>query len=432
MEQNLKTLKEEYRKTELGKFPTSWKIMQLKDFLIPEIRAVKKPTTFYKGIGIRSHGKGTFLKPNCNPKDIALDTLYEVKYRDLIVNITFAWEGAIALVKKEDDGALVSHRFPTYTFNEKIVLPEFFQYVILQRWFVNELGLISPGSAGRNRVLRKTDFLKIKVPIPPIEEQKKIADILTQIKDSIITSEDLINSLNEFKRSAMKHLFTYGAVNFDDIDKVELKETEIGMMPKDWEVKKIKEITTKRKSGGTPSKSKKEYWNGKIPFVLIEDMTSCKIYLKKTKKFITKKGLDNSSAWLVPANSLLLSMYATIGATAINKIPVATNQAILAMHLNHEFNLLYGAYLLHYSAERLKMQNVATTQKNVNKGIVENFKVPLPPPPEQQKIASILSAIDSKIEAEEKKKKALEELFNSMLKTLLTAKIRVNDLEIGV
>jgi membrane protein implicated in regulation of membrane protease activity len=111
------------------------------------------------------------------------------------------------------------------------------------------------------------------------------------------------------------------------------------------------------------------------------------------KEKISKEGLENSSAWIIPENSILLSMYATIGSTAINKIPLATNQAILTIVPKGNLDVLYGAYVLRFNAERLKSYNIATTQKNVNKGIVENFKIPLPPLPEQQRIAYVLSTI---------------------------------------
>ena len=168
------------------------------------------------------------------------------------------------------------------------------------------------------------------------------------------------------------------------------KITELGALPEEWEVVRLGDVAKKMKAGGTPRRGIKEYWGGNIPFVLIEDMTSGGLYLSKTKETITEKGLNNSSAWLVPSNTLLLSMYATIGETAINTIPLATNQAILAIMAKDNFSIVFGAYLLKYSTQRLIMQNIQSTQKNVNKGIVENFKIPLPPLPEQQKIAQFL------------------------------------------
>jgi len=89
-----------------------WKTYRLSDFLIPTFREEDKPTENYLAIGVRSHCKGTFQKPDSDPNKIEMNKLYKVRKDDLIVNITFAWEGAIALVKGEDKGGYVSHRFP--------------------------------------------------------------------------------------------------------------------------------------------------------------------------------------------------------------------------------------------------------------------------------------------------------------------------------
>jgi type I restriction enzyme S subunit len=75
---------------------------------------VAKPDTKYRALSIRSHGKGTFARVVENPASVDMETLYVAKVGDIIVNITFAWEGAIALVPPEHDGCLVSHRFPTF------------------------------------------------------------------------------------------------------------------------------------------------------------------------------------------------------------------------------------------------------------------------------------------------------------------------------
>ncbi len=86
-------------------------------FAKPVVRKVDKPEESYFAVGIRSHFKGTFQRPVEDPRTVNMDSLYRVKENDLILNITFAWEGAIALVKKEDEECYVSHRFPTYEIN---------------------------------------------------------------------------------------------------------------------------------------------------------------------------------------------------------------------------------------------------------------------------------------------------------------------------
>jgi type I restriction enzyme S subunit len=137
-----------------------------------------------------------------------MDSLYEVHEDDLVVNITFAWEGALAIAGKNDEGALVSHRFPTYTFNKDMALPAFFKYIILDKYFIYSLGVISPGGAGRNRVLDKSDFLKLSVLQPELPEQQKISDCLTSI-DELITAQTQKLAANSdiIKKDLMQQLF---------------------------------------------------------------------------------------------------------------------------------------------------------------------------------------------------------------------------------
>ncbi|MCX5727118.1 MAG: hypothetical protein NT030_08170, partial [Candidatus Saganbacteria bacterium] len=90
--------------------PRGWQEIEIKDFLKFTPREVEKPKVKYRSLGIRSHGKGTFVREVANPDKVMMEILYAVKKDDLIVNITFAWEGAVALVNKSDEGALVSHR----------------------------------------------------------------------------------------------------------------------------------------------------------------------------------------------------------------------------------------------------------------------------------------------------------------------------------
>lgn len=185
-----------------------WTKMKIGEFTRPTQRIVKKPAKAFKALGLRSHGKGTFLKENFDPAAIELTELFEVKKDDLIVNITFAWEGAIAIAGAGDDGALVSHRFPTYVFNTAHVIPEYFRHVITQRIFVRKLGLISPGGAGRNRVLSKRDFLRIEVPIPTIAEQQRIAAVLNGCDREIRLLQSELAALKDQKRGLMQKLLT--------------------------------------------------------------------------------------------------------------------------------------------------------------------------------------------------------------------------------
>ncbi len=135
-------------------------------------------------MSVRSHAKGTFKQFVDDPEKIAMNKLYVVKKDDLVVNITFAWEHAIAVVSDDSDGLLVSHRFPTYRADNKSDIV-FLEYLISKEEFRRKLEFISPGGAGRNRVLNQKDFLRLKVIVPRIQEQTKVGNFFKQLDDTI-------------------------------------------------------------------------------------------------------------------------------------------------------------------------------------------------------------------------------------------------------
>jgi type I restriction enzyme S subunit len=189
-------------------FKYKWQNVSLSKILTPISRKTIKPSKSFLSLGIRSHGKGTFLKNDFEPEKIALEELFMVKENDLIVNITFAWEGAIAIAKKHDDGALVSHRFLTHIINADMLITNYLRYIILTKEFVHNLGLISPGGAGRNRVMSKKDFLNLTISIPYLQEQQKIASVLTNCDNEIELLKKDLEILKNQKKGLMQKLLT--------------------------------------------------------------------------------------------------------------------------------------------------------------------------------------------------------------------------------
>lgn len=189
-------------------FDTEWQQVKLGTFLHPKLRKVEKPSVAYLRLGIRSHGKGTFTSVVDDPETNDMTHLFLARKDDLIVNITFAWEGAIAIVGPDGDRALVSHRFPTYIFDNSKMLPEYFKHLMVSERFFYELDLISPGGAGRNRVMNKGDFLKISVTVPDIEEQKKTAGVLGAFDNQIGLLKKYLVKLQKQKNGLMQKLLT--------------------------------------------------------------------------------------------------------------------------------------------------------------------------------------------------------------------------------
>ena len=101
-------------------FTKEWEYTPLSAVLIDaENRKIRKPVSNYTELGIRSHGKGFVIRENTSPNKNVMTHLFEVKTNDISINISFAWEGAVALAREEHEGGLVSHRFPLFQAIEK-------------------------------------------------------------------------------------------------------------------------------------------------------------------------------------------------------------------------------------------------------------------------------------------------------------------------
>ena len=184
-----------------------WEEIKLTDFLKFTPRPIEKPNTNYHALGVRSHFKGLFNKFDSEPNKISMDTLYRVKRNDVVVNITFAWEGAMAIAEKEHDEGLVSHRFPTYLCDDSKINLHFFKYRFIQKDFLSALQLCSPGGAGRNRVLNKSAFLEISFSKPTLEEQTKIANFLSAIDQKIEVVAQQIEQAKTWKKGLLQQMF---------------------------------------------------------------------------------------------------------------------------------------------------------------------------------------------------------------------------------
>ena len=188
-------------------FTDAWEQRKLSDLLEENLIPVPKPNGEYTRLGIRSHAKGTFHEVVAEGEGLDVDTMYVVEADNLIVNITFAWEEAWAITTEKDAEKLVSHRFPQYRFHQG-QYPMFYQYRFRNGRMKYNLELASPGGAGRNRVLNKTEFMKIPVEIPTsYEEEKKIGDFFSNLDTLITLHQRKLETLQKMKKSLLQKMF---------------------------------------------------------------------------------------------------------------------------------------------------------------------------------------------------------------------------------
>ena len=166
-------------------FTDPWEQRKLGEITERYKELVATPQDGYTRMGVRSHAKGTFLAEVEPGQQIEERELSKVRANNLVVNIVFAWEHAVAITTEKDAKALVSHRFPQFSFHDDME-PDFFRYATLDPDFKNHLWLASPSGAGRNKTLNIKTMLEYKFDIPLRSEQARIA-VFFQHLDSLIT-----------------------------------------------------------------------------------------------------------------------------------------------------------------------------------------------------------------------------------------------------
>ena len=164
------------------------------------------------------------------------------------------------------------------------------------------------------------------------------------------------------------------------------------------------------KGGGTPSKDKAEYWNGNIPWASVKDLTS--LWLSSTIDHISEEGLRNSSANLIKAGTIIIPTRMALGKVSINTIDVAINQDLKALSIknNKTTSINYLKYFLISKADEIEKNGKGATVKGITIDVIKNLRIPLPPLPEQTRIAAILDQAD-KIRQKRRRAAALADEF---------------------
>ncbi len=302
--------------------------------------------------------------------------------------------GAILITTRATIGevAIATEECSTNQGFQSLVVYDNVDNVFVANWIRQNKGeLIRRAKGSTFAEISKSEIERIPIMLPPNpDEQTKISALLSLLDDRISTQSQIIKELE----ALMKELS----------DKTFSKElrfmTDEGNDFPDWVDKKLSELCDKTKSGGTPKSTVREYYNGNIPFLSISDMTQQGKYLFSTEKTISPEGLENSTSWIVPINSVLYSMYASVGFVSINKIELATSQAVLNLIVKPDLNTEYLYYFLCYYRKHIDKYISTGAQGNLNAETIRDFVISTPSLEEQTKIVSFLSAIDVKIETE--------------------------------
>ena len=353
-----------------------------------EQRELGKEGTTYTGLSGKTkddfgHGNGAFVtymnvfkNPIANPsiiEPIDIDNSQrEIKYGDIFFTTSSETPEEVGMssiwMEKVANTYLNSFCFG-YRLNEleKYDL-SFLAYNFRANTFRKNMVLLAQGISRYNISKNKVMEIQTFVPVNK-NEQHKIGDFLVKIDSLITLHQHKYEKLTHIKKSLLEKMFPADGHN---IPKIRFKGfTEA------WEQRELGSLIIKGGSGGTPSTSNQKYYSGNIPFLSITDITNSDGFIYDTEKHITKEALNNSAAWIVPAESISLAMYASVGKVAILKQNTATSQAFYNLVIN---DVSLRDYLFQY-LKKMETFNEWTvlistgTQANLN---AEKVKAPAP------------------------------------------------------
>lgn len=429
-------IREGYKMTELGEIPESWKVQNigtLFDFYggisISRDKQVDNGVFYLHYGDIHKKNKNCFsVEEDCNwlPKiDIDVDDLKEgvlLNTGDVVfadASEDYEGIGKSVVIINENNEHFVSGLHTIVAKDRVKELDTLYKkYCFCTTQVRKQFRTLATGATVYG--ISRSNIKDIKILIPTIEEQEKIALTLSSIDEQIEINDNLIEKTNELKKGLMKKLITKG------IGHSKFKDTEIGKIPEEWEVKSIEEVCTiVDYRGKTPTKVEEGVF-----LVTAKNIGKGYIDYNVSKEYIKKQDYDNvMSRGLPKKGDVLFTTEAPLGNVAnVDREDIALAQRVIK--LRGILGILNNYYLKYYMLSenfRKAIYDEATgsTVLGIKGSRLKKIKLIIPTLKEQLQISSILSSVDEQIQQYESKKEKLQELKKGLMQKLLTGKIRV-------
>ena len=407
-----------YKRTPVGLIPEDWECRVFTDLFTRISKSLApEATREYREIGIRSHGKGIFHKEPAPGRQLGDKRVFWCQPGTLAFNIVFAWEQAVALVSDNETGMVASHRFPMYKGKASLADERFYLWFFKSPRGKHALGLASPGGAGRNKTLGQGELDFLRVPVPPLPEQTKIAEILSTWDAAIEQTRALIAATRRRKKGLLQELLTrkrrlpgfggkWRRVRLESVCRLNPRcdgpgntcEVTGAPMPflrmedvtEDGRIVKFRNISDPSGSGGHTSFTNDD--------VLVAKITPC----FENGKGCLVRGLPGSRG---------------LGSTEFHTIrsgPAITPEIVYQHTQSQSFRDKGAAYM-----------TGSAGQKRVPADFVASYTFSLPDLPEQRAIAAVLTTADEAITDLEAKAAALERQKKGLMQKLLTGEVKV-------
>ena len=386
--------------SDLDQFPEAWELKRIGDFAsvkggkrLPAGTALVPTRTnhpYLRIVDFKDRGidkSGLMFVPDDVFPQIAR---YIISSRDIYVSIV-GTIGLVGVVDKSLDGANLTENAAKICNIADDVDRDYLAAFLGSGWGQHQIGALTVGSTQPKLALFRIG--DIRVPLPPLAEQKAIAAVLGALDDKI----ELNRRMNATLEAMAQALFQSWFVDFDPVRSKldgrppaaldpataalfpeDLEDSPLGHIPKGWKAGGIQDCCVQIQNGGTPRRNEPRFWDGgKIPWLASGEVRQS--IITATNGFITEEGLAESSAKWVPAFSTVVALYgATAGQVSFISSRLTTNQAVCALIPKKDF-AFFNYLTMRGVTSELENKAVGSAQQNISKGIVEETKVVLPP-----------------------------------------------------
>ena len=387
----------------------------------------------YRMLGVRWYSGGCFVRDTVTDSDIKAHHVYAVVPGDFIYNRLFAWKGSFALVPSEFEGCFVSNEFPTFIVDKEKLAGAYLLLLFSQPYMWKRAAVLSTGttSISRNR-LNEDDLLALRIALPPLQEQNAIVAVLEAVESSIQKTGTVLDQLVRAKRATMRKLLTVGhparrtkLMRLPEPWRIGRVAPNLKSMPENWRLVTLTEVA-RLESGHTPSRNHPEYWEGDIPWISLQDTARLRqLVISDTAETTGELGIKNSSARLLPKDTVVFSRTASVGLAARMGREMATSQDFANWICGQHLDPRYLVQVFRHMDREWRRLQAGSTHQTVYMPVFKKLKILLPPRDEQEAIADIGDAFDERILAERKYLDQLRESKRGLAQVLLSGRVRV-------
>lgn len=315
-------------------------------------------------------------------------------------------------------------------FNESVAVNDYMYYWMTSEDFVNQL-FASIGSTTL-LAINKGNLRKIKVTLPPVRSQRKIATILRTVDGQIEKTEAIIAKYKAIKQGLMQDLFLRGIdvatgklrPRYQDAPEL-YKSSPLGMIPKEWTPCVLEDIFEKLLNGGTPPTNIPHYWQGNIPWVTGADFLES-YEIGEIRRYVSPQAARETSTNIIPEGNILLVTRTGVGKLAIAPTDIAISQDITGIILDSgKVSASYFYYHLQVIVEDFKKLNQGTSINGIIRDDLVSYETVYPKEDEQNKVIEILQSNDKLLKKEQDNLSKLNLLKKGLMSDLLSGKVRV-------